>query len=190
MALTDGITAAGTVGAVVVAVGIAWVGNRRSDRLTAEERTRADNQLREERERSDRERRIERNVALLLEVYDLYADYKADAPDRVALFKLHARLAVLPWTVATLIRFATGETLLNDPESKKGWITHRAERPDVKNSEVGWDLLAHEFPADVWFLRRDQPRFESYWWNVYEKEHPPISGNVSPGVLPPHVGGI
>src|SRR2546423_7302424 len=137
MALTDYITAVGTVGAVVAAVGIAWCGNRR-----------ADTHLLQERIRSDRERRVERNVALLLEVYDLYADYKAEVPDREALFKLHARLAVLPWTVATLIRLAAGETLLSDPDSKKEWVAFRAGRRDIESGEVGWDLLAHEFPAD------------------------------------------
>lgn len=191
MALTDEITAVGTVGAVVAAVGIAWWGNRRADRQTTQERDRADTQLREERERSDRERRIDRNIALLVEVYDLYAEYKSDAISRVALFKLHARLAILPWSVATLIRFGIGEALLNDPDSKKAWVTHRADRPDVKNSEVGWDLLEHEFPADVWFLRHDQP-FDEHrpWWLVYEQEHPPIAGHISPGAMPPNRSAI
>lgn len=188
MAVTDVITSAGTAGAVIAAVGIAWWGNRRSDRLIAQERERADEQLRQERERSDRERRIERNLALLLEVYDLYADHK-ESGDNAALFKLHARLAVLPWTVATLIRFAGGETLLNDPDSKKAWVAHRAQKTDVQSNEVGWDLLKHEMAADVWFLQRDQPYDgRRHWWFVYEQEHPPIAG-YAPGILPPKASG-
>jgi hypothetical protein len=191
MAVTDVITSVGTVGAVVAAVGIAWWGNRRSDRLTAQERKRADEQLRQERERSDRERRIERSLALLVEVYDLYADFK-ETRDTAALFKLHARLAVLPWTVATLIRFAGGETLLPDPDSKKAWVAHRAGRNgrEVESGEVGWDLLKHEMAADVWFLGNDRPHDERrQWWFAYEHEHPPISGHASPGIMPPHVSG-
>lgn len=188
MALTDQITAWSTAGAVIAAVGIALWGNRRSDRQTTHERERADTQLREARERSDRERRIERNLALLVEVYDLYADFK-EANDRAALFKLHARLAVLPWTVATLIRFAGGEPLLNDPDSKKAWVANRAGRTDVQSSDVGWDLLKHEIAADVWYLRRDQPYDEHWqWWFVYERENPPIAGH-SPGILPPNLSG-
>lgn len=177
MAVTDVITSAGTVGAVVAAVGIAWRGNRRSDRQTAQER-----------ECADRERRIERNLALLVEVYDLYADFK-ERGDEAALYKLHARLAVLPWTVATLIRFAGGETLLNDPDSKKAWVAHRAQRPDVQSNEVGWDLLKHEIGTDVWFLQRDQPHDEHrHWWFVCEQEPPPIAGHA-PGILPPKASG-
>lgn len=195
MALTDDITALGTVGAVAAAVGIAWSGNRRSDRQVKQERDRADQQLREERERSDRERRIERNITLLVEVYDLHAEYKctAGANRDEALFKLHARLAILPWTVATLIRFSVSETLLNEPEAKKAWVVvDRAGRRDrdVKNAEVGFDLLKHEFPADLWFLRNDQPSGGQRWWLVYHEECPPVGGNFSPGILPPNLSAI
>jgi hypothetical protein len=188
MALTDVLTAAGTVGAVIAAVGIAWRGNLRSDRLTVQERERADTQLRKDRERFDRERRIAENLALLVEVYDLYADFK-ESGDRTALYKLHARLAVLPWTVATLIRFAGGEALLPDPDSKKAWVAYRAGRANVASSEVGWDLLKHEVAADVWYLRNDQPYDEHrQWWFAYEKEYPPIAGHA-PGTMPPQVRG-
>jgi hypothetical protein len=194
VALTDDITAWSTAGAVVAALGIAAWGNRRSDRQTAQERERADRQLREERERSDRQRRIERNVDLLVEVYDLYAEYKSTAGGRrddAALFKLRARLAVLPWTVATLIRFDISEELLNDPDAKKAWVAHRAGRTGVKIGEVGFELLKHEFPADLWFLRSDQP-FDGkrQWWFAYDQEYPPIGGHVSPGVVAPKLSAI
>jgi hypothetical protein len=102
-------------------------------------------------------------------------------------FKLHARLAVMPWTVATLIRFDTSEDLLNDPEAKKAWVAHRAGRTDVKIGEVGFDLLKHEFPADLWFLRNDQPfDGKQQWWFTYEEKYPTISGHVSPGIMAPN----
>lgn len=190
MALTDNdITAWATVAAVVAAVGVAWWGNRRSDRQTKQERHRADIQLSQERERSDRQRRIERNIALLVEVYDLHAEFKSPTPGPgrdAALFKLHLRLAVLPWTVATLIRFDIGETLLNDPDSKRAWVADRADRIDVQRGQVGFDLPKYEFPSDLWFLRNDQPHYENrFWWIAYEEAYPPDGGHVAPGVVSP-----
>ena len=92
---------------------------------------------------------------------------------------------MLPWTVATLIRFAGGEPLLNEPDAKKSWVAHRAQRPGVQSTEVGWDLLEHEIAGDVWFLREDRPYDERRrWWLIYEQEHPPIAG-YAPGILPP-----
>ncbi len=197
------VTAAATVGAVVAALFIARSGERRSDqrideeRVRAdaqlvEERARADGQLAQERERSDRERRIERSIVLLMEVYDLFADYLADRLDPVSMRRLHHRLAVLPWTVATVIRFTVDDPdkkLLNDPEAKNRWVLSRAGQ-SAEPGEVDWELLAHEFPADLWFLSHDQPVYPNQqWWTEYAKDHPPISGNISPGILPPHKSG-
>jgi hypothetical protein len=163
---TDVLTAWATLGAfvataaaVIVALWVAIEGNRRTD-----------DRLREDRERADRERRVDRDTALLLEVYDLFAAWKGSGQDET-LFKLRPRLAVLPPTVATLVRFGMGDVLVPDPDSKMRWACERGQLTVPERGVVGWNYLQHELPADLWYIRHDRPRYDDrQWWTAYEEE--------------------
>jgi len=161
--------AVGTVGAVGAAFRIAHNGtmqnrtDRAADREDAErrldeEREIARKNLADERTRALRQRHSDYMTRLLLEIYDLYADYqstKANEP----LFKLHPRLAVLPNEIAVAIRIAIGDTSSSTQNSrnKAAWLKHRIGRTELKPDEIGWDAVSREADFDLAWVRQSNP---------------------------------
>jgi hypothetical protein len=180
MSWTDSAEALGTVGAVVASLGVTWWTTQRADRQVQAERARSDKALREERERADLAQRVARDLALLSEVYDLYAEHieRRGLWNNAARLKVQVRCALLPETVATTIRSETGGPSVDDSDAKRQWLAARAGRApeeDAEWSDSQLDLLQAELPADTWYLSHDRPDYgDRSWWLVYEETHPPV----------------
>lgn len=161
--------AVGTIGAVGAAFRIAHTGteqnksDRSDDRKDAEkrlhdEREIARKNLSDERSRAFRQRHSDHMTRLLLEVYDLYADYES-TKSKQTLYKLHPRLAVLPNAIAVSIRIAIGDTSASTENSrnKAAWLKHRLGRTELKQGEIGWDVVSREAEFDLWWVREANP---------------------------------